>query len=258
MNTRRQHRTVAIVLRSIDYGESDRIVTFATADFGKLRGIAKGARRSTKRFSNTLETLSCSEVLFSRKGYDGLGLIESCHIIQHYQSIRDDLDKSLTASTMLELVEQFSAEGRENDGIFHTLRGFLDLLAESRKATEGLYPFFAIRLLGHAGYAPVLDRCALCRASLTEENAYRFSSVKGGVLCRTCGKDLPEALPISLGTIRTLILSRNLALEKLGRLNVSSRISMESEQLLHRFIVHLLGRELKTQHVISEIRKMGI
>jgi DNA repair protein RecO (recombination protein O) len=258
MNTRRECRTTGIVLRSLDYGESDRIVTFATSDFGKLKGIAKGARRSKKRFVNTLEALSCSEVIFSRKGHDSLALIESCHIVDHYPAIRENLDKTLTASSMLELVDQFMHEGKGYDGIFETLQGFLNLLAEGTKIREGLHAFFAVRVLGIAGYAPVLDRCILCNVPLTGDNAYRFSPVKGGVMCRSCGKDHPEGLPVSLGTIRTLLLSRDLGLDKLGRLTVTSLTVLECEQLLHRFIVHLLGKELKTQHVIREIRNMGL
>jgi DNA repair protein RecO (recombination protein O) len=60
IQTRTELRTEAIVLRAIDYGESDRIVTFCTADFGKIRGIAKGARRSRKRFANALEPFGFS------------------------------------------------------------------------------------------------------------------------------------------------------------------------------------------------------
>ena len=55
MNTHKQYQTEAIVLRLLDYGESDRIVTFCTNGYGKVRGIAKGARRSRKRFANALE-----------------------------------------------------------------------------------------------------------------------------------------------------------------------------------------------------------
>jgi DNA repair protein RecO (recombination protein O) len=65
MTARTSHKTEAIVLRRFDYGESDWIVTFYTSDFGKIRGIAKGARRSQKRFANTLELFSCSHILFS-------------------------------------------------------------------------------------------------------------------------------------------------------------------------------------------------
>ena len=60
-------KTKAIVLRSIDYGESDRILTFLTDDFGKLKGIAKGARRSRRRFANALEPFSLSTLHFSRR-----------------------------------------------------------------------------------------------------------------------------------------------------------------------------------------------
>ena len=67
-----RQQTEAIVLRLLDYGESDRIVTFSTADFGKIRGIAKGARRSRKRFTNALEPFCHSRMIFSRKNPDSL------------------------------------------------------------------------------------------------------------------------------------------------------------------------------------------
>ena len=68
MHAKTTHRTAAFVLRVLDYGESDRIVTFYTEDFGKLKGIAKGAKRSRRRFANALEPFSCLEILFSRRG----------------------------------------------------------------------------------------------------------------------------------------------------------------------------------------------
>ena len=70
MKPRISCKSEAIVLRSIDYGESDRIVTFYTADFGKVKGIAKGAKRSSKRFANTLESFSRLQLLFSHNQWN--------------------------------------------------------------------------------------------------------------------------------------------------------------------------------------------
>jgi len=76
MNTRVVHKTSAIVIHSLDYGESDRIVTFYSSDFGKIKGIAKGARRSKIRFSNALEPRRYCNIIFSKKGRGTLALIE--------------------------------------------------------------------------------------------------------------------------------------------------------------------------------------
>src|SRR5512139_777880 len=101
MNARQLYQTEAIVLRLLDYGESDRIVTFCTADFGKIRGIAKGARRSRKRFANALEPFSFSRIRFSRRRPENLALIEDCDGLCHFPSIRNDLEKTLAASYMI-------------------------------------------------------------------------------------------------------------------------------------------------------------
>jgi DNA repair protein RecO (recombination protein O) len=257
MNTRTPYRTEAIVIRLLDYGESDLIVTFCTAEFGKLRGIAKGARRSRKRFANALEPFSRLQILFSRKKPESLALIESCDVLCHFPAIRADLRKSLTASYLIDLTDQFTLEDKKNEALFGLLNAFLQLL-EGGSATEGLLRFFEIRLLKLSGYDPVLDRCLVCKRPVGNQNAYRFNSGDGGLLCNACRPDSPDAIPVSLGTIRTLVMGRESEIDRLGRLFLSEQSAEESRRLLAHFIRHLLGRELKSVHVLNEIRRLGI
>ncbi|MDO8722485.1 MAG: DNA repair protein RecO, partial [Syntrophales bacterium] len=127
MKPRISCKSEAIVLRAIDYGESDRIVTFYTADFGKIKGIAKGAKRSSKRFANVLESFSCLQLLFSMRNYDGLALIEEGKVLNHYIGIRSDLKKILYVSYMLDITDQFTVEHRKNETLFRLVRDFLEL-----------------------------------------------------------------------------------------------------------------------------------
>ena len=85
--------THAIVIRSINYGESDKIVTFFTKDFGKLKGIAKGARRSKKRFQNALGSFFSSPAYLLRSGRNGAVRAERCDILNSFPKIREDLKK---------------------------------------------------------------------------------------------------------------------------------------------------------------------
>jgi DNA repair protein RecO (recombination protein O) len=255
--TRTQQQTEAIVLRVIDYGESDRIVTFCTADFGKIRGIAKGARRSRKRFVNALEPFSCSRVHFSRRGPDSLALIEGCDILSHFPGIRADLEKTLAASYLIDLTDQFTPEDKKSEASFYLLYNFLQLLEETA-LTEALLRFFEIRLLRISGYDPVLDHCLRCKAPIGQQAAYRFDAAKGGLTCNVCGPCSPDAIPVSLGTIRTLLLGREMEIDRLGRLLLSGQSADESRRLLAYFIRHILGREPKSVHVLNEIRRLGI
>jgi DNA repair protein RecO (recombination protein O) len=255
--TRAELRTEAIVLRAIDYGESDRIVTFCTADFGKIRGIAKGARRSRKRFANAIEPFCFSRILFSRRSPDSLALIEGCDVLSHFPGIRSDLEKTLAASCLIDLTDHFTPEDKKSAASFCLLLDFLRLLEETA-FTETLLRFFEIRLLRISGYDPVLDHCISCKTPIGNQAAYRFDAAKGGLTCNVCGPVRQDAIPASLGTIRTLLLGREMEIGRLGCLLLSGQSADESRRLLAHFIRHILGRELKSVHVLNEIRRLYV
>jgi len=256
ITARTPQRAEAIVLRLIQYGESDLIVTFCTAEFGKLRGIAKGARRSRKRFANALEPFSRLQILFSRRRPDSLALIESCTVTSHFPGIRADLGKTLLASCLIDLTDQFMPEEKKNAALFGLLNDFL-LFLDAGAASEALLSFFEIRLLRLSGYDPVLDHCLACKTPVGRESSYRFTA-EGGLLCAACRPSDRDAVPVSLGTIMTLLMARELEVDRLGRLHLSEQSAQESRRLLAHFIRHLLGRDPKSVHVLNEIRRMGI
>ncbi len=254
-------KTSAIVLRSLDYGESDRIITFYTDNFGKLKGIAKGARRSKKRFPNALELFSCSNILFSKKDTDGLVVIENCDVINHYPGIRSDLEGILVASYFVDLTNQFTPEGKENRKLFQLLQDFLGLI-EERNSSEAVIRSFELRLLKLTGFEPVLDRCITCKTPF-DVGAYRntpllFSPADGGVRCSRCSFNDRNSLPVSIGTIRILLMGKEISIGKIHRLSLSKQAAGESERILASFIQHLLGKELRSLTVLNEIRKIGV
>lgn len=254
-SSRIQCRTEAIVLKTLDYGESDQIVTFYTREYGKIKGIAKGARRSKKRFVNALEPFCCSAIHFSRKNPDHLDFIDGCDVASHFSDIRSDLEKTLAASYFLELMDQFTPEHKKSEASFHLLYDFLVLL-EKKRPSDALLRLFEIRLLRIAGYDPVLDCCISCRQPLNAGRGYRFDSVKGGIVCSGCKPSDGDAIPVSLGTVKTLLLGREIEIENMGRLLFTAQAAEESRRILSRFIRHILGRELKSLRVLNEINRL--
>ncbi|MBW2631145.1 MAG: DNA repair protein RecO [Deltaproteobacteria bacterium] len=248
-------KTQAFVLRFINYGESDLIVTFFTREFGKLRGIAKGARRSRKRFSNAIEPFSHSILLFSRRGEGGLAIIESCDVINHYPGIRSDLEKTMTASYMIDLVDHFTAEGKKSAGIFQLLDDFLKLL-EMGNSVEETARFFELRLLRLSGYEPVFERCVICNTPLSEINTAFFDTTKGGIKCLPCGRGGQNCIPVSTGTLKILLMGKQIETNRIHRLVLSETALKESRDIFRHFIRHILGREPKSLRVLDEIRKM--
>jgi DNA repair protein RecO (recombination protein O) len=253
------YKATSIFLNSFDYGESDRILTCYTDEFGKIKGIAKGARRSKKRFPNALELFSLSHIVFSRREHDTLSIIESCDIINHHSGIREDLDKTIISSYLIELTDNFTHEGKKELALFQLLEKFLHIIdtGTSNPATS-LIRFFEMRLLKIAGYEPVLDRCLLCQKPLSHTEVYRFIPSMGGIKCSACQQNNGDSLPVSVGTLKSLLLGKEIDIQKVNRINLSSLAAQESNLILSRFIHHLLGKNLKSLSVLNQIRALGI
>jgi DNA repair protein RecO (recombination protein O) len=257
MTPKQSYKTDHILLRSIPYGESDRIVTFFTQEYGKVKGMAKGARRSRKRFVNALENFSCGQLMFSRKNREGLAWIEACDVRNHFPGIRADMDKTLTASYFIELVDAFTLEGKKNEGLFSLLLDFLHHL-DGGSSSEGLVRIFELRLLKHLGYEPVLDRCVGCRTRLEEMGRIFFDPLEGGIRCGACAPPTRNLYSMMQGTVKTLLLGKETETARLHRLVFSGAALMESRKALTAFIHHLLGKELRSLNVLNEIKRMAI
>ena len=112
--------TTAFLLRSHPYGESDRVVTFITEDFGKVSGIAKGAKRSQRRFAGTLEPFVKVRLAFTSRPRSELAFVDRCELLQALRSFAGDLDRFASGSYVLELTDRM-VFGRETGREVFTL-----------------------------------------------------------------------------------------------------------------------------------------
>lgn len=254
MNARETHKTTGFVLKSIGYGESDLIVTFYTREFGKVNGIAKGAKRSKKRFVNVFEPFSQTRMIFSRRNRDTLALIQSCEIIEHYELIREDLEKTLTASYFIDLADHFSPEGKVNEHLFILLADFLSALSRE-KASEAVIRFFEMRLLKITGFEPALGACVRCKAPVANGGKYFFYPKEGGITCAACSQPDRYDQCISAGTVRTLLLGKDLDMDKMNRVCLSEDLAAQSRNILCNFITFVLGKEMKSFKVMEQVRR---
>lgn len=246
--------TQAIVIRSLNYGESDKIITFCTQDFGKLKGIAKGARRSKKRFQNVLGLFSYLRLIFFEREGMGLVRVESGDLLQSFPRIREDLRKIYYGNYYLELMNEMAGEREANPEAFDLLLSFLTDLDAMAPEEERLR-MFEIRMLALFGYRPYLIRCGLCKrdwGEIKEGPAAFFSLDKGTLICGKCAKHGVELVSLSLGTARLIDHVSQTELSKLGRLRFTSQALAESRAILPRFIAHQVGKELKSLKAIRD------
>jgi len=246
--------TNAIVIRSLHYGESDKIVTFFTRDFGKLKAIVKGARRSRKRFQNALDLFSHLRLIFFDREEMGLARGQNGDILDSFPRIREDLKKIFYGNYFLELVNEMAGEREVNREAFDLLLSFLSILEKMEPEEEQLR-MFEIRMLSLFGYRPNMKKCGLCKKGWEDlkEIPIFFSPARGSLVCEVCSKGLNNLLPLSLGTARIIEKISQMELPKIHRLRFTSQALSESRELLPKFITYQLGKELRSLKALSNL-----
>ena len=199
--------TRAIVLRSWPYGESDKLVSLLTESYGKLRGIAKGAKRSRKRFANSLELFSIVNLHFQDRPDGGLVLLLSADLTVAFKKLDTSLEKITLASYMVEVIDGLIGERDPSPVVFEHLRQGLLFLDSDGVAPLEFLTTFELKLLRLAGYQLALDGCNLC--ALTRDKyalpRWHFSPAEGGLLCGFCAQSRKEVLPLGAEALTALI-----------------------------------------------------
>jgi DNA repair protein RecO (recombination protein O) len=175
-----------VLLRSIEYGDVDRVVTLLTTDFGKLSLLARGARRSHRRFGGALEPYVLLRVEVGL-GRGELGRLAQAQVTRPFVRILASLQKMMLAGAGLELVRQAVPARAPDPRVFELCVALLEALDEEEGAREELLLAFKGRLMALVGFAPGLDTCAVCGKRAPEGQAACFDPQRGAVVCRACG-----------------------------------------------------------------------
>jgi DNA repair protein RecO (recombination protein O) len=240
-------KTPAIVLRSRKWGDADRIVTFYTVRFGKLRGVARGARRMKSRFGSALEPFVYSDLNLFDRGNDPLYRVTQADILESFSGLREDLRLMGAAARLVNLTSAVTGEGDASPPLFDSLLDGLRALGEDDDPTLTAL-LFQIRILGQTGFRPQADHCATCGRNYpqTTTDATRFfSPVSGGLVCEACmRRDAAHCYPLSAGSVGFLQQAVRWSSSTLTRLRAAGRIRDEVEAAIEAYITVVTGRRL--------------
>lgn len=250
----RLRRTAAVVLNHRDFGESDQIVTFFTHAFGKIRGIARGAKKSRRRFANQLGLFSLVQPVFEEKGTSSLAGIKECDLLRPFSAIRQVPTRYAYAAYFCELVDAAAKERDPDTELFHLLVWALSAVDEGLSLAP-VSVIFHLRFLSIVGYGLTFTNCIACNAWKGGEIRYGFDHAKGGIVCTDCDPGLSLRNPLSPGTVKLLSLAQKMPLTKLSRLHFGVRSVRESESVLESFTHNMLGREIKSFQFLSQTRR---
>jgi DNA repair protein RecO (recombination protein O) len=176
-------KTEAIVLRSLRYGEADRILHLYTPDRGRVGAIAKGVRRARSRFGGRLEPFFRLDMVL----YEGRGdllTVTSAETVAAHPRLREDAGALDGAARACEAVARVFDDGDPHSGVYHLLANQLALLdRRPALATRSNALAFRLKLLLAAGFAPQLAACASCGEA---DHLVGYSGAAGGVVCAAC------------------------------------------------------------------------
>lgn len=236
------YRDEGVVLRTLRLGEADRIVTIATPDHGKVRAVAKGVRRTKSRIGARVEPLTHVTLLLW-KGRE-LDVITGVEVLDPFRALRSDLDRSMSAMTMLEIVDQVAVEAHPMPEIFNMLVRALRTLEEH--PSPALLGAFCWKLLALEGLGPRVDACTRCE---TAGPLVAFDAGEGGFLCHACRRG--QAVSADAFELVRLVLSGGLSRAlAAGAEDPSS--AAEIEHLGLAALEHHLDRRLRTPRHLSE------
>lgn len=241
----------AVVIGSFPLGESDRVVTFYSRDHGKLRGVARAARRPCSRFAGALELFTLGQLVFFDTGKSDLMRVDHFDVLHPLARLREDLDRLGHASWIVESVSRLTAERDPHVGLYALLTR--SLRSMERAPAGRVAVCFVARCLDALGHRPRLDRCVDCGKAAPFPRA-RLD--EGGLVCESCARGLTDLVPISAAATTALELVRSAAWEEAVSASLG-RTEGELKVILEAHLTRLIGHPPRATRFLREVKRLS-
>ncbi|HKU40577.1 MAG TPA: DNA repair protein RecO [Polyangiales bacterium] len=181
----RAQRDDALLLRSVDYGDADRILTLLTPQHGKFSVLAKAARKSKRRFAGSLEPFALLTVEFAT-AKSGLARLESAVTRRAFPKLLGDLARMNAAGAAFRLLRDLMPEDAPDPGVFADAVQLLEALDAGELPARALSVCFELTQLARAGWSPGLEACGVC-GKPARGHPGDFDARRGYLVCQACG-----------------------------------------------------------------------
>jgi DNA repair protein RecO (recombination protein O) len=236
-----EHQSRAVILRTSDYGEADRIVSFFADNFGKMRGVAKNAKRSSKRFGGGFEPGSIGRLRFMEKYGVELVRLEEFAVEAPVWKVATSLEKLTSLYIALEIAEKMLPPAFISLPRFELLQRWIMFLAENEPRLIHRHAYI-YKWLKLSGLEPVFDKCVVCGSK--ESKVWRISASQGGAVCSDC-RFFPGDIVVQERDVKHL---RTFKSDKMPN---SGSTSVES---VFKFLIeHAVGNEVKSITVANAL-----
>ncbi|NOW07894.1 DNA repair protein RecO [Clostridium beijerinckii] len=241
--------TKAVIIKTQDFKENDKLVWFYTEKLGKITAIVRGAKKSKSKFLALTLPLCYGEYMV----YKGKSLytLQEGKIIQSFQGLLNNLHKLTYSSYLCELIDIACADNEINMELFKTLITTLYLLNTDALDYELLIRAFELKLLKTTGYNLTLNNCSICRKKISSSNYISLSHYGG--ICDECPKE--HGVFISKGAYNALRFLMNMDIDKLYRLNLNHEIKSEIEKVITFLVSNSYAKKPKSLEMLKFIKE---
>ena len=246
----RTFRHQGIVLESKPLGEANLMITLLTSEEGKLRAVARGARKTTSKLVGHLEPLTCVEMSLNRGSE--FHYVSQVQVLDTFLPLKIGLGGVTRGLYLAELASWYAVEEAPGASIYNLLLDGLRVLPESNNPDIVLRAF-EMQLLKVSGFMPELYSCVECSEELLPRN-HQFSPEAGGVLCNQCRPAGVVVRPLSLDALKVLRFLSNTALGDSDRLRLEGELADEVSKLLQVLLSYWPDHEIRSRRFMDHVR----
>lgn len=243
------YRSRAIILKTSDYRDADKLVTLFSEKHGKLRAIARGVKKPASSLRVCLQPFCHSQLFFS--GGKELDLITQGRLLDFYPNIREDINLTLHVLYLMELLDKSLMDRMPQPALYTTAIEVLEHL-NNHGYNPLLTRYFEANLLKHLGYQPVLDRCVVCGEK--GGRLLSFSLLQGGLLCSRCDRDNPSGFDFTGESLAILRLLNTSATKTIHRIKASDGALKNLEIFLEKYLEYHLERKFNMKNTIRALK----
>ena len=241
------NRIEGIVLKTLDYGETNKIVTLYTRDAGKITAMARGAKKPASRLAAITQPFTHGSFLIQQGR--GMGTMQQGEQVESYRHIREDIEATAYASFVVELIDRAVDEHKPQPSIFNLLQQALHAISDEYDP-EAIALFVEWKMLPVTGIYPTLHQCTNCSAT---DGEFAFSFQQIGFLCHRCfGVDryIIRLSSLQVKLIRTFY---TVPIEQVGKLTLKKETKTFIKKIVRTIYEEQTGIRLKSRSFLDQL-----
>jgi DNA repair protein RecO (recombination protein O) len=239
-----------IVIKELNIGEADKIITIFSRENGKIQAFVKNARRPRSNLSASTQFLCYNDFMLFR-GKD-MYTVSNCDIIEPFYEIRNDIFRLTYSAHMADLLSDTIQENEPALKILSLFLNTLHFLAKTERSAELLIRIFELKLISLLGYTPQIGNCSACGCE--EDFSLYFSMEKHGFICKTCSSNDKTAFAILPGTVKAIRYIIWSDFKQLFNFNLSDEVLDELSNIMRKYIKLVLEKDYNKLDFLKDLK----